>query len=292
MKLGIFAPFGGPFATPELVTTVAREAEARGFDSLWVAEHVVLFDDYASAYPYSPDGKIPAPPESGILEPFSTLAFMAAVTSTIRLGTGICLLPQRNPVYTAKEVGNIDWLSAGRVDLGIGVGWLREEYDVVNVPWEQRGRRADEYLEVLKTLWCDDVSSYEGETYRLPPCRMYPKPVQRPHPPIHVGGESDAALRRVARHAQGWYGFRLQPEDVPERLGVLEKLLAEQGRARDEIEVSVCPYFDGIDPDKVTRYADAGVDRVIVLALALEPGQVGSVLDDLVPCLEAASAAS
>ena len=164
-----------------------------------------------SSYPYAEDGRIPAPPGSGLLEPLNTLSFLAAHTTSVRLGTAMVLLPQRNPVYTAKEVSTLDWLSNGRVDFGIGVGWLKEEFDAVNVPWPQRGRRTDEYLEVLTTLWCDETSAYEGEFYSLDPCSMFPKPVQRPHPPIHIGGESHAALARVARAGQGWHTFNRRP---------------------------------------------------------------------------------
>lgn len=287
MEIGIFAPVTS-WHSGEYLKRLGPEAEARGFDSLWVPEHVVLFDDYESTYPYSEDGKLPAPPEAGMAEPFTALTFLAAVTDTIRLGTGICLLPQRNPVYTAKVVADLDWLSGGRVDLGVGVGWLREEYDVVNVPWERRGQRADEYLQILKTLWTDETSSFDGELYPLPECRMYPKPVQQPHPPIHVGGESDAALRRVARHAQGWYGFDRGPDEVQERLDTLEKFLAAEGRSRADVQVSICPYFRGLTPEMVTSFRERGIDRVIALLIAVAPDDVPDALDTLVPCLDAA----
>ena len=126
-----------------------------------------------------------------------TLTYLAARTSTVRLGTAMLLLPQRNPVYTAKEVSTLDWLSGGRVDLGVGVGWLKEEFDVLNVPWEQRGRRTDEYLQVLRTLWLDETSSFQGEVYDLPACEMFPKPLQQPHP------RSTSAARRRPPCA-GW----------------------------------------------------------------------------------------
>jgi alkanesulfonate monooxygenase SsuD/methylene tetrahydromethanopterin reductase-like flavin-dependent oxidoreductase (luciferase family) len=128
---------------------------------------VVTFEDYASSYPYSDDGRLPLPAETGLLEPFTTLAFLAALTTRVRLGTAMCLLPQRNPVYTAKEVATLDWLSNGRVDLGIGVGWLREEFEALEVPWERRGARTDDYLGVLKSLWCEEPSSFSGEFYTL-----------------------------------------------------------------------------------------------------------------------------
>ena len=176
-------PTANPFTTPELLAVIGAEAEQRGIGTIWVGEHVVLFDEYASSYPYAADGRIPAPAGTGLLEPLSTLSFLAAHTTTVRLGTAMVLLPQRNPVYTAKEVSTLDWLSNGRVDLGVGVGWLEEEFNAVNVPWPQRGKRTDEYLEVLRTLWCDETSAFEGEFYSLDPCSMFPKPVQRPHPP-------------------------------------------------------------------------------------------------------------
>jgi probable F420-dependent oxidoreductase len=282
MKIGLFVPLSNPFATPDFVTTMATESEARGFHSLWVAEHVVLFDDYASQYPYAADGKIPAGGENGILEPFTALAFMAAVTSRIRLGTGICLVPQRNPVYTAKEVATVDYLSNGRVDFGIGIGWLAEEFHACGVPFERRAERTREYIEVMHRLWEDPVSEHHGEFYDMPALRMYPKPVQQPHPPIHFGGESDAALRRTADLGQGWYGFNRLPEDVPEAVSRLEKLLADNGRSRAEIEVSICPYLKGrADADMIKRYEDVGVDQVILLAFALDTDSLRQVLDEM-----------
>ena len=281
MKIGLFAPLGNPFATPEYIATLGREAEARGFHSIWAAEHVVLFDDYASQYPYAADGKIPAGGESGILEPFTALAYLAAVTERIRLGTGICLVPQRNPVYTAKEVAGVDWLSNGRFDFGIGVGWLKEEFDACNVDFDHRGTRTREYIDVMRRLWEDPISEHHGEYYDMPALRQYPKPVQQPHPPIHIGGESDAALKRVADFGQGWYGFNLLPEEVPARLAELEKLLADRGRSRREIEVSICPYLKGGGVDQIKAYADVGVDQVIMLVIGFDLDGLKSTLDQL-----------
>jgi probable F420-dependent oxidoreductase len=278
MKVGLFAPLANPFATPEYLATLASGAEERGFDSIWVAEHVVLFDEYASRYPYAADGKIPAGGTSGIFEPFTSMAFLAAHSSTIRLGTGICLVPQRNPVYTAKDVAAFDWLSQGRVDFGVGVGWLKEEFDALDVDFARRGERCREYLEVMKTLWTDDVSAFAGEFYTLPPCRQFPKPVQQPHPPIHFGGESEAALKRVADIGQGWYGFNVSPSGLAGRLARLEELLGANGRARTEIEVSICPYLLDVDP---SAYLDSGIDRLIVLAFAATPSDLLEALDGL-----------
>jgi probable F420-dependent oxidoreductase len=287
MRIGLFAPLGSPIANGEFVTTLGTAADERGFHSLWVAEHVVLFDDYGSQYPYAADGKIPAQPESGLLEPFTTLAFLAACTSRIRLGTGICLLPQRNPVYTAKEAANIDFLSGGRLDLGLGVGWLAEEFRVLDVPFERRGARIRSYIEVMRTLWQDEVSEYKDEFYDLPTCRMYPKPIQTPHPPIHFGGETDAAMRRVADLGQGWYGFNHTPDEAAESIERLEKFLADRGRARSDVQVSISPYLKPFDADSVKRYRDLGIDQLILMAFALDRDGLLTTLDGLATHIEA-----
>ena len=288
MRVDLWIPTATPFATPELLATVGREAEERGFSGLWVGEHVVLFEEYASSYPYADDGRIPAPPGTGLLEPLNTLSFLAAHTSTVRLGTSMVLLPQRNPVYTAKEVSTLDWLSGGRVDLGIGVGWLEEEFRAVNVPWPRRGRRADEYLDVLATLWTDDTSQFAGEFYTLEPCQMFPKPLQSPLP-VHIGGESDAALARVARAGHGWHTFNRAPEDLAAPLARLEGLLEAQGRARADITVTVCPYFQPLDADIAARYAAAGADAVSALVVPVDEDSLRSQLDALVPVQETAA---
>lgn len=290
MHLDLWTPTASPLATPDLLAALGAEAEARGVHRIWVGEHAVLFDRYRSEYPYSPDGHIPMPDGSGLLEPLTTLSYLAARTTTVRLGTAMLLLPQRNPVYTAKEVATLDWLSGGRVDIGVGVGWLREEVEAVGVPWERRGARTDDYLEVLRTLWCDDPSAHDGPYYRLPECRMFPKPVQDPHPPVHVGGESDAALRRAARAGQGWHTFNRRPGDLAEPLTRLEALLAEQGRARSDLEITVCPYFHELTPDRVEQYAAAGADAVAALCFAAGAAEVPAVLDALQPCLDRAAA--
>lgn len=282
MDVGVFVPLGNGNATPEILRAVGREVEDRGLESIWVPEHVVLFDDYASSYPYSPDGRFPGGGDSGMLEPLGALTFLAAVTDRVRLGTGICLVPQRNPVYTAKAVTDLDSLSGGRVDFGVGVGWLREEFEVLAMPFDKRGQRADEHLEVMKALWTEDPSEYHGELYDLPPCRMYPKPLQQPHPPIHVGGESEAALRRAARLGQGWFSFDRLPADLADPLGRLDRALAENDRTRSDLTVSVCPYLNPTTPDMVTDYVEAGVDRLIVMCLAFDADTLRAQLDQVV----------
>jgi len=282
MKIGVFIPTAAPIATPEFIREAGRAAEERGFHSIWVPEHVVLFDAYQSQYPYSDDGKIPGVDASqlGILEPLGTLTYLAAVTERIRLGTGVCLVPQRNPVYTAKEVVNVDWLSGGRLDFGVGVGWLAEEFAACNVPFERRGARNRSYIEVMKRLWCDDVSEYRDEFYDLPATRFLPKPLQQPHPPLHFGGESEPALRRVAQQGQGWFGFNLTPEAAAARLEVLDRLLGEADRSRAEVEISVGPYNHEVTRARLEGYRAAGVDQLIVVAMAPKIDELLGILDD------------
>jgi probable F420-dependent oxidoreductase len=281
VEIGVFVPLANPSATPEFIHTVGTACEERGIASIWVAEHVVLFDHgtYASKYPYAEDGRFPAPGEVGILEPFNALSFLAACTKTVRLGTGIVLVPQRNPVYTAKEATTVDWMSNGRLDFGIGVGWLKEEFDVLGVPFDRRGARCREYIAVMKALWGASVSQYEGEFYTLPPCRQFPKPIQQPHPPIHFGGESDPALKRVADLGQGWYGYNLDPPGAKACITKLDGLLKQRGRKRSDVKLSVCPYLRRITPDLVAQYREAGVDQIIVFTLATTPDEMRSALD-------------
>ncbi len=289
MRFDLFVPTVSEMATPEILAALCAESEARGIGCIWVGEHVVLFDDYRSEYPYADNGRIPVDGRSGMLEPLNTLAFLAAQTSTVRLGTAVVLLPQRNPVYTAKEAANVDWLSGGRLDLGVGVGWLREEFTAVGVDFARRGARTDEYLAVLKTLWCDPVSFFEGEFYRLDPCIMAPKPVQHPHPPIHIGGESEAALRRAAAFGDGWHTFNRQPAALAAPLRRLDELLGEHGRNRAEVTVTVSPYFQELSPTTVEQYAEAGADAVSGLLYATSVDDLPGAFDALMPSMERAA---
>ena len=231
MDVGLFPPLGNGNANAEILRTLGREAEDRGFESIWVAEHVVMFDEYESQYPYADDGRFPGGSDTGLLEPLTALTYLAAVTDRIRLGTGICLVPQRNPVYTAKQVVDLDNLSGGRVDFGIGVGWLKEEFDVVAAPFDHRGARTDEYLQVMRSLWTEDTSSFDGEHYQLPECQLYPKPVQtaapadprrrrdRRRPP--PGRPARTGLVLVQPHARGPRRAAGPPRRAPRRRGPL-----------------------------------------------------------------------
>ncbi len=261
MKIGITLAFNH-LTTPSYIADAARFIEEAGFHSVWVPEHVLFFPDYASRYPYAEDGRVPGNPQ-GVLDPFAALTFVAAHTRKLRLGTGICLVPQRQPVYTAKMVADLDYLSGGRVDFGVGIGWLAEEFEALGMDFRVRARRCAEYIEAMQALWRDGVSSFAGETVSVPACYFNPKPVQKPHPPIFFGGESDPALARVAAQGNGWYGYDLEPAGVIERLRLLDRLLAGNGRKREEIGVFVCPNRHPITPDTVAAYRAAGVDQLI-----------------------------
>lgn len=283
MKFGIFLPAANPFCTGEYLHAVGTGAEERGIDSVWAPEHVVLFDDYDSSYPYSDDGQIPGFPGSGMLDPFGVLTFVAACTTTVRIGTAICLVPQRNPVYTSSEVATLDWLSGGRFDFGIGVGWLREEFEALGVPFEKRGLRTDEYLRLLKALWTEEVVDFDGEFHSVRKVRQDPKPVQSPHPPILVGGESDAAMRRVAHHGDGWFGWNHLPDTAATHIEKLKGHLEAAGRSFDDVRVTLSPYFNEIDEAAVEQYAAAGVDELVVFLPAFSVDDVPGALDALLP---------
>ena len=263
MKIGVFATFMSPIATPEMLTAFAVNMEEIGVHAIWMGEHVVLFDEMEFPYPGSRDGKIPVPAGGGMLDTTTTFGFMAQATSKLRFGTGVALVSQRNPVYTAKEFATLDWLSGGRIDFGIGVGWCKEEVIACGYSFEDRGKRSDEFLEMVTRLWTQELASFEGEHFSLPECRCDPKPVQRPHVPIIVGGHSPAGLRRAARYGQGWYGFQL---DVPGTAAIREQLVAaldKEGRSMDDFQFVITPPYNA-GPDDIAAYAELGVDQLVM----------------------------
>jgi probable F420-dependent oxidoreductase len=263
VKLGLNLPVAHPESSPALLKDLARQAEDLGFSELFLGEHVVLFDEFTDRYRGTDDGRPFFPSTSALPDPLVAHAFIAACTEQIRLGTGVLLLPQRNPVYTAKHVATLDWLSNGRIDLGVGIGWSSQEFEACNVPWDHRAARAEEYLAVMRTLWTQDMSGYRGAYYTLPACRQYPKPVQRPHPPIWFGGWTDAALDRAARLGDGWYGFDLPVEQLADRLARLRQLCSQHDRAFETMSIAMGGY--AIQPQtqgELDAYASLGVALV------------------------------
>jgi len=254
---------------------------------LWLGEHVVTFPSYESRYPGSSDGVFRFPERSGLLDMVAAIGFLAACTKRVRLGTGICILPQNNPVYVAKQYATLDFLSQGRLDFGIGVGWSWEEFAAVGAPWPRRGARCDEYLQVIRTLWTDDVSSFEGEFYTLPACHCFPKPVQQPMVPIVVGGHSAAALRRAARYGSGWYGVNASPEETGSLLRQLDGFLADEGRSRDGFQVVMGTTANAMSVELIERYGELGVTELLIPFLRQGTKHLEANLDTVEPYLEA-----
>ncbi len=266
MKIGLFAAVAGRGTNTMAITKAyATNAERLGFSTLWVPEHVVLVDKYASKYPYSGDGVLPAATDAPIADPFISLTAMAAVTEKIRLGTGICLVPEHNPVVLAKVVATLDWMSNGRVALGVGIGWLEEEFQAIGIPWERRAARTRDCINAMRKLWGEAISSYSGEFVKFEGVRSNPKPIRGGDLPILFGGESNPALRRVAEYGNGWFGFNLTPDDTAAKLRKMEELLKANHRKLSEIEIIVSPYTKKIVPDDLKRYRDAGVHEMVVV---------------------------
>jgi probable F420-dependent oxidoreductase len=253
------------FVRPAHMADVARRAEALGFESVWVPEHLVFPTAFASKYPYTADGVPPVTVDKPLLDPLMILAHLAAVTTRIRLGTNVYVLPLRHPIVTARLAVTLDVLSQGRLSLGIGVGWLAEEFRAVGVDFETRGGRTREAVRVMKALFTEAEPSFRGRYFAFDPVRFEPKPVQRPHPPFLFGGESDTALRRAAALGDGWYGVGHDPASAAVQVTKLRALLAEAGRAAAPFEITVSHAGGKLDRDAVRRYQDVGVDRVVVL---------------------------
>jgi probable F420-dependent oxidoreductase len=266
MEIGYFAVGIGPTVEPEWVRTVAITAERLGFSTIWAPEHIVLLDQYASKYPYS-TGKFPWPTDIPIADPLTTLAYAAACTSKIRLATGICLVPEHNPLVLAKTAATLDRLSGGRFILGAGVGWLAEEFEALGIPFERRGARTREYVDVMRKLWTEQRSSHQGQFAKFTDVLSYPKPVSGKGIPVWFGGESNPALRRVAEYGDGWIGFNLLPDQASEKIRRIEELLKTNGRNRSDVKLAVSPYINPIKTDDLKRYRDAGVEEVVLLAL-------------------------
>ncbi len=258
------------WATGSGALEAARAAEAAGFESMWTVEHVVYPDDYASSYPYSADGRMPAVPSTPIPDPLVWLAYLASATTALRLGTGVLILPQRNPVVLAKAVATLDHLSGGRVELGIGVGWLEEEFAALGIPWTRRAARADEYVAAMRALWAGDGASFEGEFVSFSRVSSNPKPA-RGTVPIVVGGHSRAAAERAGRLGDGFFPARGTPAQLSELFDVVRQTAAAHGRAAEAIELTAgTTAVLGPDPaGAVQELAALGVSRVIVPAFAL-----------------------
>ena len=263
MRIGLHALGIGSGANPEVVAAVTRAAEDAGFSTLWSGEHTVMVDRPDSPYPYASDGRITVPADADWLDPFVTLSFAAAVTSTIRLGTGILLLPEHNPLIVAKQAASLDVISRGRFLLGIGIGWSSEEFAALGIPFRGRSRRMREYVDVMRRLWSSNHSSYEGEFVRFDQVRSYPKPYLATAIPVILGGNSDAALNRVAAYGDGWYGFNLSVAEIEERIASLSLLCQQQDRDIATLDIAVSTR-DGT-PKDLPYLKQLGINELVVV---------------------------
>ena len=279
MKFGMSVIVRGPDCGRETFEAMAAKAEETGLDSLWTSDHLVVPALKTSKYPGRADGSMPETWRHAYYQPFSVLNYMAALTKTVRLGMSVLILPMRNPLEVAAQVAELDQLSDGRVNFGIGVGWYREEFEALGYDFTTRGKRTDEGLAAMKALWAEESATFAGDFYAFEDTRLSPKPVQAPHPPIYVGGNSPPALRRTARHGDVWHPMKQTPEQVAKSRAVLDTYLREAGRAPEDVgttlKVAIAfqdgPPTDGQDLtegrqqdiiDAIRRYEDVGVDEI------------------------------
>jgi len=278
VKFGLLIPLAAPYGTSRFVEKLGRLAEDHGFDSLWVGEHVVVPAEWESAYPLDEAGRMPSAVKFGELDPYTTLAYLAAITRRIRLGA-CTVVPQKNPVYTAKQIANADWLSGGRIDFGAGIGWAKEEFEALGAPFGKRGARCTSYLKVIRQLWTQPDAAYEDEFYTLRRSLLYPKPLQRPHPPIHILGQSGAPIRRVAEIGDGFFPIDQSPEQMAAIVRDLDVELQRCGRRLADVTISATPYTGDCDLAKVEAYRQAGVDQVVLFRFVED-------IDGLEPVIE------
>ncbi len=258
MKLGIFGINMGPCSTPEASARVAQTAEAAGFESVWAGEHVVLPD------PQEPPS--PLPPTYPMLDPNIAFAFLAGQTKTIRMGTGIIILPQRNPLVLAKEMASLDVLSGGRLIFGVGIGYLKPEFGALGIPFAQKGPRTLDYVEAMRAIWSQDDPAHQGQFVSFSGIKAFPKPVQQSGPPVVFGGMTPQAFQRSVTHGNGWYGFALDADGTRKCLDGLKAAQEENKRPSElgKLEISVTP-LGRVDLDMARRFADLGVDRLVSL---------------------------
>ena len=291
MKYGFTVPSRGPLATPESIVTIAKKGESLGFDSISLGDHILVPRTIESSYPYTDSGEYPGSANGSSLEQLSVLSFLAGQTSNIRLSTSVMVVPHRNPLVAAKSLATIDVLSRGRLVVGVGTGWMREEFEALGVqPFDERGAVTDDYIQAMKELWTSSSPSYNGRYCSFKDISFLPKPLQKPHPPLWVGGESKRAIRRAARFCDGWCPIDVNPQfplNSPERLSIaMEELRLyadEVERSADDIEViyrthrlelsatttnsSNRQQFSG-DSNQIagdiSRYRDIGVNNLMV----------------------------
>lgn len=262
----MFANIGG-FSEPDVADGMGPLAEECGFESLWTVEHVVVPKGYVSEYPYDQSGRMPAPEDMALPDPLVWLTWIGANTTKLRLGTGILILPQRNPVVLAKETATLDRLTKGRLMLGVGAGWLEEEFNALDIPFADRGPRTDDYIGALRALWTESPASYDGKFASFTDCYSEPKPAQRGGIPIVIGGHSLPAARRAGRLGDGFFPGRGTAAELAPLLDAMRAAATEADRDPDAIEVTA---MGPLDVDGVKAFEALGVHRIAVPPLGFD----------------------
>ena len=265
MRFGVHLVASGKMIEGEKIARVARRAEELGYDSLWVSDHIIFPTELRSAYPYSPDGKLPLDPTNPLLEPFTVLSYAAAVTKTVKLGTSVVIIPYRDPIVTAKIVSSLDVLSNGRFIFGVGVGWLDEEFRVLRQNMKDRAAQTKEALLSMKACWTQEDPEFHGKFFDFSGIKFAPKPRQKPHPPIWFGGNSLPALKRSVELGDGWHSVWMTPEEVADTAKTLRDLCAKAGKdfSRFPLTINV-NHKVPLSVENVKKYEEAGISMMFI----------------------------
>ena len=261
MKVGII-PINIGTASGDQMVQLAQLAESLGYESAWTFEHVIVPLDYASKYPYNATGKMGAAPETPFVDPLIALTAIAAATKTLRLGTGVNILSQVNPIYMAKQAASLDFISNGRFMLGVGIGWLKEEFEALGVPFEKRGARFDDYVEGMRKIWSGEVVEHQSEFINWSGFKSYPLPIQNPFPVV-MGGVQGKIFHRIAKYGNGWFAPEGNPETLAGHLKSLQAACDEHGRSMSDIEIT-CMWNGKGGRESIEALEAVGVHRVVV----------------------------
>lgn len=281
MRFGVHLVASGKMIEGEKIARVARRAEELGYDSLWVSDHIVFPTVLRSAYPYSPDGKLPLDPTNPLLEPFTVLTYAAAVTKTVKLGTSVVIVPYRDPIVTAKVISSIDVLSGGRFIFGVGVGWLDEEFRALRLNMKDRAAQTKEALLAMKACWTQEDPEFHGKFFDFAGIKFAPKPRQTPHPPIWFGGNSMPALKRAVEQGDGWHSVWMTPEEVADTANIIRDLCAKAGKdfAKFPLTINV-NHKVPLTVENVKKYEAAGISMMFI------PRYFNSDVDDMIKNME------
>jgi probable F420-dependent oxidoreductase len=281
MRFGVHLVASGKMIEGDKIARVARRAEELGYDSLWVSDHIIFPTELRSAYPYSPDGKLPLDPNNPLLEPFTVLSYAAAVTTTVKLGTSVVIVPYRDPIVTAKIISSLDVLSNGRFIFGVGVGWLDEEFRALRLNMKDRAAQTKEALAVMKACWTQTDPEFHGKFFDFSGIKFAPKPRQNPHPPIWFGGNSMPALKRAVEQGDGWHSVWMTPEEVANTANTLRDLCAKAGKDFSKFPLTInVNHRVPLTVDNVKKYEDAGISMMFI------PRYFNSDVDDMITNME------